>query len=182
MNQRNCFAPACPSSLTNNSECIGTFYHLVHNESPETQCFDNLVRVWEGQEVCLPPTPKTPTPNSKDFPFPSLFLALNCCTTSKKWTAQWFSLPVKFNNQTSTSVWTVLRNGIMAAPSPIEPCHLTLSSLALANSLKLKNVKAAAAFTNRPHHVQCSSVRHYLWAAIWVGGRVARGRIWVTHE
>ena len=70
----------------------------------------------------------------------------------------------------------------MAAPSLIEPCHLTLNSLALASSLKSKNVKAAAAFTNRPHHVQCSSVRHYLRAAIWVGGRVARGRIWVTHE
>ena len=67
MNQRNCFAPACPSSLTNNSECIGTFYHLVHNESPETQCFDNLVRVREGQEVCLPPTPKTPTPKTSHF-------------------------------------------------------------------------------------------------------------------
>ena len=54
----------------------------------------------------------------------------------------------------------------MAAPSLIERCHLTLNSLALASSLKSKNVKAAAAFTNRRHHVQCSSgiaqVRHYL--------------------
>ena len=73
MNQRNCFAPACPSSLTNNSECIGTFYHLVHNESPETQCFDNLVRVREGQEVCLPPTPKTPTPTPKTSHFQVYF-------------------------------------------------------------------------------------------------------------
>ena len=45
----------------------------------------------------------------------------------------------------------------MAAPSLIERCHLTLNSLALASSLKSKNVKAAAAFTNRPHHVHTLS-------------------------
>ena len=63
----------------------------------------------------------------------------------------------------------------MAAPSLIEPCHLTLNSLALAS----KECKSCRRLYK---HEQCSSVRHYLWAAIWVGGRVARGRIWVTHE
>ena len=78
----------------------------MHNESPETQCFDNLVRVREGQEVCLPPTP---TPKTSHFQVYFWFsIVARRAMYLKKWT-QWFSLTVKFNYQTSTSVWKVLK-------------------------------------------------------------------------